>query len=282
MYLNKIEALSTEVQSKLARLCPHLTERDAHCCSSKQLDNMEKSFQIISAFVGRCPSCLYNFRKVFCDMSCSPIQDTFLKATKTEAATHETKGEVELVTELEYKINEQFVNKVYDSCKNVVNPSTSTKVLSLVCGAWGADLCSPTRLLDFVGDIRNGNTPFQINFKYSNESEAFNPDSFACHEVPPGSNSSCSCSDCEAACVPPDFGVPTPEEQKEILKERQIISGSVLVVIFVVLTVLFLLLVRKLDKTKVYPINKEENGLKIEENSDELYVYSRDRLKTPT
>ncbi len=37
-----------------------------------QILSMQESFFLISALLGRCPSCLYNFRKVFCEMTCGP------------------------------------------------------------------------------------------------------------------------------------------------------------------------------------------------------------------
>jgi hypothetical protein len=37
-------------------------------------------------------------------------------------------------------------------------------VMDLLCGPWGGALCSPQRLLDYLGSISNGYAPFQINY----------------------------------------------------------------------------------------------------------------------
>ena len=36
--------------------------------------------------------------------------------------------------------------------------------MDLLCGPWGGALCSPQRLLDYLGSISNGYAPFQINY----------------------------------------------------------------------------------------------------------------------
>ncbi len=115
--------------------------------------------------------------------------------------------------------------------QDVVNPSTSSSVFGLLCGPWG-DLCTPQRLLAFLGDTGNGNTPFDVDFQlYEEEDEAtpkervYDPSFVQCHVAPPkhdaggadlfsgyaigggggGGDGACSCTDCEAACTPPDF-----------------------------------------------------------------------------
>jgi Niemann-Pick C1 protein len=57
---------------------------------------------------------------------------------------------------------------VYDSCKDVVNPSTSGSVMDLMCGPWGSTLCSPRRWFEYLGSISNGYAPFQINYFFYN------------------------------------------------------------------------------------------------------------------
>ena len=58
--------------------------------------------------------------------------------------------------------------QVYDSCKDVVNPSTSGSVMDLMCGPWGSTLCSPMRWFEYLGSISNGYAPFQINYFFYN------------------------------------------------------------------------------------------------------------------
>ena len=70
----------------------------------------------------------------------------------------------EMVKVLDYHVTETYASKVYKSCAEVINPSTSGSVMDLLCGPWGGALCSPQRLLDYLGSISNGYAPFQINY----------------------------------------------------------------------------------------------------------------------
>ena len=87
-----------------------------------------------------------------------------------------------MVKVLDYHVSEAYAEKVYKSCADVVNPSTSGSVMDLLCGPWGGALCSPQRLLDYLGSISNGYAPFQINY-YIHNSEA-NQTLFQPHNPP--------------------------------------------------------------------------------------------------
>ena len=76
---------------------------------------------------------------------------------------------VTLVKEVDYFMSEDMSNGIYDSCKNVFNPMTSSPAIETICGFWGK-YCDPQKLFDFVGDA-NAFSPFQINYKISNQPE---------------------------------------------------------------------------------------------------------------
>ena len=42
------------------------------CCSKSQLQESERQFKIPENLLGRCPTCLENFRNTFCNLACSP------------------------------------------------------------------------------------------------------------------------------------------------------------------------------------------------------------------
>ena len=48
---------------------------------------MEENFNLPEAVLARCPTCLANFRKNFCDLTCRPDQSRFVNASKTVKAT---------------------------------------------------------------------------------------------------------------------------------------------------------------------------------------------------
>ena len=87
-YTGKAQLLDAEYESILDEACPHLRKEldgDLHlCCSPQQLQDLRSNFKLAGAFLGRCPTCMYNFRKNFCDMTCRPDQSKFLKTKLIE------------------------------------------------------------------------------------------------------------------------------------------------------------------------------------------------------
>ena len=59
--------------------------------------------------------------------------------------------EVEMIQDLGYFMSNHMKNEIYDSCKSVVNPTTSSPALSLMCGVWG-DYCDADKLFAFIGN----------------------------------------------------------------------------------------------------------------------------------
>lgn len=65
--------------------CPHLliehgdngleSNKIALCCAKGQVENFIAQNELPSAVLGRCPTCLYNFKRIFCDMMCHPGKD---------------------------------------------------------------------------------------------------------------------------------------------------------------------------------------------------------------
>jgi Niemann-Pick C1 protein len=88
-YEGQAKKLDQEFEYLVKEACPHLfddLEGDLTlCCSPAQLKDLVSNFQMANNFLGRCPTCMYNFRKNFCDMTCRPDQSLFLK-TKTVMA----------------------------------------------------------------------------------------------------------------------------------------------------------------------------------------------------
>ena len=112
-------------------------------------------------------------------------QSNYLEVTQTKEQAQATLINPDaspLVSAVAYRMGRDFVQGVYDSCKDVVNPSTSSSVFGLLCGPWG-DLCTPQRLLDFLGDVKNGRTPFAIDFQLKEDADpaAFSPEFVQCH-----------------------------------------------------------------------------------------------------
>ena len=82
-----------------------------------------------------------------------------------------------MVTSLDYYVTEEFVEGIYDSCKDVYYPAGDMKAVESMCGSLGP-LCNAKRWFDFMGQesapVGNGLAPFTIKYKYLNESTMIN------------------------------------------------------------------------------------------------------------
>ena len=101
----------------LKEICPHLATSDTPelCCDADQIRELQKSFSMASLFLGACPACFANFKKLLCHLPCSPKQSQFAKVTKK---TPQADGSFQLRS-LDYIVDRDFAVGMYDSCKEV-------------------------------------------------------------------------------------------------------------------------------------------------------------------
>lgn len=200
-----------ESVSLVKEVCPHLYTEGQElnlCCSARQLRDIKESFKLPKALLeSTCPTCYYNFRLNFCDMTCSPYQASFVRADHIIEGPgfDDYEGQnVGMVQDVTYFAHNTFVEATYNACKDV--KFNAMNVMKILCGSWGEDYCNPYRWYQFLGDLSNGQSPFQINYKFSNETMvenhiAHNPAVVPCNLPAPGFDQGCSCYDCEDACA---------------------------------------------------------------------------------
>ncbi|CAF3027737.1 unnamed protein product [Rotaria socialis] len=74
--------LALEDVNLLNEMCPHIPTHEGVspklCCDRKQLAEIRKFKYIVDNLIGRCPSCYFNFLRIFCEMSCNPEHDKFI------------------------------------------------------------------------------------------------------------------------------------------------------------------------------------------------------------
>lgn len=194
----------TEARDILRTICPILfknnQENPAVCCSADQVREMEQNFANPRDLgMGKCPSCMQNFRTLHCEMTCSPRQSKFLqvvgheviydkKAINSARSRSDDEDEDEakseklvkpvnieepkdsknlnktdyLLTEMNYFLDKEFVSTLYESCRNVKSVMGG-QLIDVLCGV---PPCSPTKWLKFMGTsyLRKGFSPFQINY----------------------------------------------------------------------------------------------------------------------
>lgn len=69
-----------------------------------------------------------------------------------------------VIQELDFFVTSAFANGLYDSCKNVLFPSTNEPAIQLLCGPYGVANCSAYNFLSYMGSADNGMSPVQINY----------------------------------------------------------------------------------------------------------------------
>lgn len=190
-------------------ICPHLMKEDEDapvvCCTPDVVKSLRTIFRMPSQMgLGECASCMHNFRATFCNLLCSPRQSHHVKILATSKSEN---GRTQ-VDEINYYVNEKFVNQAYDSCKGVQGGS----IMRLMCGRQGLrNQCNGKHWADFMGATRKhgGYAPYQINFILSNEEQIEDDGqtyfpmmekTYGCNEAPDEDSEPCHCEDCEAAC----------------------------------------------------------------------------------
>ncbi|XP_065576590.1 NPC intracellular cholesterol transporter 1-like isoform X2 [Artemia franciscana] len=215
-----------EAVEKLSQVCPELysdlVERAKSsgesnirtCCPAHQIDLMSSNIEMAEALVGRCPTCFRNMRLNWCYMTCDPEHSTYLVQGELVPPSEETNNKT-LVKNIDYYVSDEYVVGMYESCKDVINPSTNSKAVYMMCTPW-ASLCNPYRLMNAFGmsvdnPVTPGFAPFDIRYHYITEAvdvpkniTLFNPKLIPCSQAVSESSSACSCVDCELSCpVPP-------------------------------------------------------------------------------
>ncbi|KYN10247.1 PREDICTED: Niemann-Pick C1 protein-like isoform X1 [Trachymyrmex cornetzi] len=189
-------------EAVLMKKCPHFFQNgeppEQTCCDANQILTMDKSMDMAESIYGRCPTCVRNMFRLICDFTCSPEQSKFVRVTKSA----EENG-IEYVVESQIHITEAFINGTYDSCKNVINPTSGNLAMDIGCGTLGASKCSPKLWYEYLGKL-NPFKPFDMEYIYDAadgwDAEPWNITTKNCSEVYDNSSKVCSCVDCPIAC----------------------------------------------------------------------------------
>ncbi|KAG6801155.1 NPC intracellular cholesterol transporter 1 1b [Apis mellifera caucasica] len=203
------EPIDPQSNSNLREKCPHYFEgKDSPelCCDADNVKTLIENLNMAESIFGRCPTCLKNVYKLLCDLVCSPEQSKFLRVTKTgNNYTTESGKRKEYVEEIEVYVEEEYMNKTYDSCKYVVMPQSGKLAMDLACGIYDASTCTPKLWYEYQGNPdQNIFVSFRMLFitELSSKNQSmklWNASVKKCNEIYEGS-SSCSCVDCPTSC----------------------------------------------------------------------------------
>ncbi|KAE8748510.1 hypothetical protein FOCC_FOCC004805 [Frankliniella occidentalis] len=167
-----------EAHYLLRRWCSHLGG-DEHtvetCCDLDQLRALDTKIRMASTFLDKCPACMRNFVGHFCDFNCGTNQSAFIKI---QELVSEASGQKSVKT-IDLHVTHKSLVAIYESCASVFVPATGQLAMDIICGSWGASMCSAfrsrstsglvARWFSFMGDTSNGYVPFQVNYKLSDD-----------------------------------------------------------------------------------------------------------------
>ncbi|XP_060815205.1 NPC intracellular cholesterol transporter 1 isoform X3 [Bombus pascuorum] len=213
-YTGPAKLLDNEGQKLLAKNCPHLMIDSGNgintCCDTNQLKTMDQNIKLASNFLNRCPSCLDNLVKHFCEFTCSTVQSKFINVTEIQ-----TEKEVKYVNSIDIYITNKYLEGTFNSCNKVSVPSTGQLAMDLMCGIWGASRCTTLKWFHYMGDAANNQyVPFQITYKNTDEPVGsfipVDPKITPCNKALNKNTPACSCVDCEASCPVPPSPPPLP------------------------------------------------------------------------
>ena len=227
----------------LYKICPELVERDRRvCCDYKQIVTLEKGLQSAEQMMARCPACWKNFRQLYCQMTCGPDNSLYINPTSFFNKT--------AIYSIEYYVDRSFRDGLYNSCKDVIFPSSNQKIMNFLCGR-PADKCSPMLFLQFMGDPRkNGRqSPFLITYPANSSGhphiKAMNVPIRLCNETvyEPYTNSThdkCSCQDCLISCEPLPPSIPPKKWELYIVDVHFNISSFLTLLLCLAFFVIFI------------------------------------------
>ncbi|XP_069668907.1 NPC intracellular cholesterol transporter 1 homolog 1b-like isoform X2 [Periplaneta americana] len=189
----------------LRRRCPHLhvesSDGKIHtCCDSKQLKAMDEKLQLAEGLLKRCTSCVKNLMIHICEFTCSTVHSNFMHPKETQMD-----GDKKYITEVDLYVHPDYMNGTYESCRQVVMPSSGGLALAAMCIPYGADNCTKERWFAYMGNEADSDfVPFQINYVQITEPEGdfipLNIETKSCSEPYDSNSAACSCLDCEASC----------------------------------------------------------------------------------
>ncbi|KAG8224724.1 hypothetical protein J437_LFUL004894 [Ladona fulva] len=114
------------------------------CCNTTQLISMDENIAMAAGLLKRCPSCLKNLVSHICGYICSPNQSDFVDVTHHNSTTG-ARWRFSGVIEADVYLNQDYMYGTFNSCSQVMVPSTGNLAFDVSCGNWDSNTCTPAR-----------------------------------------------------------------------------------------------------------------------------------------
>ncbi|KAG0501372.1 hypothetical protein HPP92_001444, partial [Vanilla planifolia] len=176
------------LSSKMQSLCPTITGNV--CCTATQFETLQEQVQQAVPLLVGCPACLRNFLNLFCELSCSPNQSSFINVTSVTQVNNTM-----IVDGIDVFLTRTYGEELYNSCKDVKFGSMNTRAMDFI----GAGAKNYEDLFAFIGKraaVNMPGSPYKITFRTDTSSSSgmkpMNITVFSCGDSLLG----CSCGDC--------------------------------------------------------------------------------------
>lgn len=189
---------NTEGIALLNKLCPKFSQKRMTCCSTKQLEMLEKNLDLLRKLTSPCRSCWQNILDMFCELTCSPDQSLFVIPTQVIGFPP-----LKSILAVAYFVSMDFKIGLFESCKDVIFRGNDHP-FSDICST-RPKTCPSQKFLETLGGT--GFFDFKIAFPEFLPSNMtwLNDTSYPCNQsfVNPWINKTfdkCTCMDCSSSC----------------------------------------------------------------------------------
>ncbi len=176
---------------KLAKHCKNIPMNSPVCCNTTQANKMLNNLLRIDVTMWHCPSCLNNFKQMWCDFTCSPNQGDFVMVRDLYPPPLD-----QYINSVSFKMDSQWTVDFWNSCKdNVMGSAPLRKTYT-----------NGQNMLQGLVDTDKPKPMVHFNFE---DSPVPLPGGRYNRSVQP-CEIGCMCTYCEAAChsgkqIQPDF-----------------------------------------------------------------------------
>ena len=85
------------------------------CCAPDQIRTLNNQLEMVKLMLDVCPSCFYNYRSLFCAVTCHPQQSRFITVDRFGNSTSQPgRQTVESITSV---LADDFPQRLLDSCR---------------------------------------------------------------------------------------------------------------------------------------------------------------------
>jgi Niemann-Pick C1 protein len=107
--------INDQLYEQLGKHCKGITLGSPVCCNTTQVEKLLKNLMRIDITMWHCPSCMNNFKQMWCEFTCSPNQGDFVIVNELYPPPFQ-----DFVAAVDFKIDPGWMDRFWNSCKDNV------------------------------------------------------------------------------------------------------------------------------------------------------------------